>query len=448
MNANLLQTRVRTIWRQALTGLTCPLLAVCVHAAPPTELSIATVDNGHMLTLQKLARRYEASHPEIRLKWVTLEEGALRQQVSRDVATGAGRFDIMTIGAYEAPIWGRRGRLRPLTPAPAYDVDDLLHGIRQSLSVERQLYALPFYGESSMTMVRKDLLDAAGLNLPAQPTWDQIRNVAARLHDPAQGVAGICLRGRPGWGENMSLLTPIVNTYGGQWFDMNWRPRLDSPAWRQAVSLYVDLLRRYGPPGAAANGYNENLALFMAGRCALWVDATVAGSFVNRPGLSKVAGKVAFMQAPVGSTPKGSHWLWTWALAIPASSKKAEAAQAFIEWATSREYIELVAQQEGWGAVPSGTRQSTYRNPAFLQANAHAAVEQEAIASANPLDATVPKSPYAGIQFVALPEFQSIGTAVGQMISELLQRPDSVDATLAKAQAYTDQRMRVAGFRY
>ena len=106
------------------------------------------------------------------------------------------------------------------------------------------------------------------------------------------------------------------------------------------------------------------------------------------------------------------------------------------------------AQQEGWGAVPSGTRQSTYRNPAFLQANAHAAVEQEAIASANPLDATVPKSPYAGIQFVALPEFQSIGTAVGQMISELLQRPDSVDATLAKAQAYTDQRMRVAGFRY
>jgi len=246
----------------------------------------------------------------------------------------------------------------------------------------------------------------------------------------------------------MTLITPMVNTYGGQWFDMSWKPQLDSTPWHVAVALYVDLLRHYGPPGAAANGYNENLALFMAGRCAIWVDATVAGSFVNRAGQSKVAGQVAFLQAPTAVTPKGSHWLWTWALAIPASSSKAQAAQTFIEWATSKDYIALVAKQEGWSAVPSGTRQSTYAQAAFQQANAHAEVERQAIASANPNDATKPKSPYVGVQWAAIPEFQAIGTVVGQQISELLQGKGAVGVSeqLDKINLVVGRKMREAGY--
>jgi sorbitol/mannitol transport system substrate-binding protein len=454
---------LRTLLRQscglctvaAVSGIALALLHVEALAQtqtqtqthpPVTEIVIATVNNGHMLTLQKLSRQYETAHPGVRLKWVTLEEGPLRQQVSRDIATGAGRFDILTIGAYEAPIWGGKGWLKALKPSMAYAVDDLLPGIRQTLSVKQSLYALPFYGESSMTMVRQDLLDQAGVSLPRQPTWEQIRQAAARLHDPERGVYGICLRGKPGWGENMTLLTTIVNAHGGQWFDMGWKPQLDSPPWHLATNLYVDLLRRFGPPGAAANGYNENLALFMDGRCAIWVDATVAGSFVNRPGLSKVAGKVSFLQAPIGTTSKGSHWLWAWALGIPSSSQKAAAAQDFIEWATSRDYIQLVARSEGWGAVPSGTRQSTYATPAFQKANAHAEIEREAIATADPLDATLPKSPYVGVQFAAIPEFQGIGTAVGQVLASLLQGPGDVDAALRKAQALSTRRMREAGY--
>jgi sorbitol/mannitol transport system substrate-binding protein len=423
-------------------------VSVVVAQAQAVELMVATVNNGHMITLQKLAGVFEQAHPDIRLKWVTLEEGALRQQVTRDVSTKAGRFDIMTIGAYEAPIWGKRGWLKPLTPSPSYAVDDLLVPIRQSLSVDGRLFALPFYGESSMTMVRTDLLKAAGITLSANPTWDQIKAAAKAMHAPDKGVYGICLRGKPGWGENMTLITPMVNTYGGQWFDMSWKPQLDSTPWHVAVALYVDLLRHYGPPGAAANGYNENLALFMAGRCAIWVDATVAGSFVNRAGQSKVAGQVAFLQAPTAVTPKGAHWLWTWALAIPASSSKAQAAQTFIEWATSKDYISLVAKQEGWAAVPSGTRQSTYEQAAFQQANAHAEVERQAIASANPQDATKPKSPYVGVQWAAIPEFQAIGTVVGQQISALLQGKEAlgVGEQLDKVNLVVERKMREAGY--
>lgn len=431
----------RSGWLVAITLCTSLSTPLSVHAG---ELVIATVNNGHMITLQNLARDFERTHPSISLKWVTLEEGQLRQQITRDITTREGRFDIMTIGAYEAPIWGQRGWLKAIEPTPSYDLPDLLPPIRQSLSVHGRLYALPFYGESSMTMVRTDLLKKAGIVLSAAPTWEQIKSAARQMHNPAQGVYGICLRGKPGWGENISLITTMVNTFGGQWFDMNWRPQLDTPAWKAAVTLYVDLLKHHGPPGAAANGYNENLALFSAGRCAIWVDATVAGAFVNRPDTSHVAGKVAFLQAPTSVTPKGSHWLWTWALAIPASSTQAQDAQTFIEWATSREYIRMVARQQGWSAVPSGTRVSTYADPAFRRANAHAEVERQAIASANPRDSTRPKSPYVGVQWAAIPEFQAIGTVVGQQISQLLQGERSVDDTLNRAQQVVDRKMREA----
>lgn len=431
--------------RRLSTMVACVGMLIPLHCVGE-ELVIATVNNGHMITLQKLSGEFERQHPDITLRWITLEEGMLRQQVSRDVATKAGQFDVMTIGAYEAPIWGKLGWIRPITPAAAYEVGDLLPSIRQSLSVNGQLYALPFYGESSMTMVRTDLLKAAGIRLGPTPSWEQIRHAAERLNAPDKGVYGICLRGKPGWGENMALVSTMVNTFGGQWFNMEWKPQLTTPAWHSAVSLYADLLKEAGPPGAVANGYNENLALFMAGRCAIWVDATVAGAFVNQPEQSNVAGKVGFLQAPTAVTPKGAHWLWTWALAIPASSSKARSAQAFIEWATSKAYVQLVAKREGWAAVPSGTRESTYAEPAFKQANAHASVERLAIATANPRDATLPKSPYTGIQWASIPEFQAIGTAVGQQIGRLLQEPVGVSEVLDKSQQICERKMREAGY--
>ncbi len=424
------------------------MLAACAAgAASATELVVATVNNGHMITLQRMSHHFEQAHPDIDVRWVTLEEGALRQQVTRDIASKEGRFDVTTIGLLEAPIWGRRGWLKLISVDAAYDMNDLLPSVRQGLSVNGRLVAAPFYGESSMTMARTDLLAAKGLSLPANPSWAQVKGLAAKLHDPERGVYGICLRGRAGWGENMALITTMVNAFGGQWFDMGWRAQLTTAPWREAVGLYVDLLRRYGPPGAAANGYNENLALFRDGKCALWVDATVAGAFLNDPQLSQVAGKVSFAQAPTAVTAKGSHWLWSWALAIPASTTKTEAAQAFVKWATSKEYVRLVAKEQGWGAVPSGVRKSTYAATPFMAANPAAKVEREAMASANPLDATLPKSPYLGVQIVGIPEFQAIGTAVGQQISRLLVDGGPVLPALERARNAADRKMLASGYR-
>ena len=419
-------------------GVTAPL-------ANATDLVVATVNNGHMIEMQKLTKYFEQANPDIHVKWVTLEEGVLRQRVTTDITTQGGQFDVMTIGMYETPIWGKKGWLQEIKPDAAYDVDDLLPAIRSGLSSDGKLYAAPFYGESSMLMYRSDLAQKAGITFAERPTWDQVRDAAAKMNDPKAGVYGICLRGKPGWGDNMAFLSTMVNAYGGQWFDMSWKPQLETKPWHDAITFYVDLLKKYGPPGSSANSFNEILALYNEGKCGMWVDATIAASFITDPKQSKVADKVAFAQAPQQATAKGANWLWAWALGIPVSTKNAVAAQKFVNWATSKQYIELVAKEEGWAHVPTGTRKSTYANAQFVAAAKFAPAEEKALASANPTDSTLPKSPYVGVQFAAIPEFQSIGVTVGQQMSAALAGKESVDAALKASQVAAERELKKSG---
>jgi sorbitol/mannitol transport system substrate-binding protein len=421
-------------------------LALTSAGAAATDLVIATVNNPHMIEMQKLTPFFEKAYPDIKLKWVTLEEGVLRQRVTTDIATKGGQFDVMTIGMYETPIWAKKGWLNEIKPDAKYDVDDLLPAMRNGLSADGKLYAAPFYGESSMLMYRKDLTDKAGITFPERPTWDQVREAAAKINDPKAGVYGICLRGKPGWGDNMAFITTMVNSYGGQWFDMGWKPQLESKPWHDAITAYVDLLKKYGPPGSSANSFNEILALYNEGKCGMWIDATIAASLITDPKQSKVADMVAFAQGPYEVTQKGANWLWAWALAVPAGTKNADAAQKFINWATSKDYIALVAKEKGWGSIPTGTRKSTYANPEFLKAAKFADAEKKAIDSANPNDSTLPKSPYVGVQFAAIPEFQAIGIAVGQQMSAALAGKETIDQALKASQTAAEREMKKGGY--
>lgn len=432
--------------RIAISAMCVGLLCASSTVVAATELVIATVNNGHMIEMQKLGKFFERANPDIKLKWVTLEEGVLRQRVTTDIATNGGQFDLMTIGMYETPIWAKRGWLRPIKPDAAYDIDDLLPTIREGLSVNGVLYAAPFYGESSMIMYRSDLVKKAGMTIEDRPSWDHVRNVAAKIHDPANGVYGICLRGKPGWGDNVSLITTIANSYGGQLFDMSWKPQFTSKPWHDAVTMYIDLLRNYGPPGSSSNSFNEILAMFNEGKCGIWIDATIAASFITDPKQSKVADKVAFAQAPVAVTERGANWLMAWALAIPTSSKHPEAAQKFINWSTSRGYVQLVAKELGWGNVPTGTRKSTYANTEFAKVAKFSAAEAKAITTSSPKNNTLPPSPYVGVQFAVIPEFQVIGVAAGQQFTAALLGKVTVDQALKISQQAADRQMRKARY--
>ncbi|SMG59721.1 ABC transporter substrate-binding protein [Paraburkholderia susongensis] len=433
----------RALIPAAIAVLTCT--AGTARAAG--AITIATLNNPDMLELKKLSPEFEKANPDIKLNWVILEENVLRQRATTDITTGSGQFDVVTIGAFETPQWGKRGWLAPMTNLPSsYDVDDVVKTARDGLSYNGTLYALPFYVESSMTFYRKDLFAAKGLKMPDQPTYDQIAEFAGKLNDPAHGLYGICLRGKAGWGENMGYVTTLVNTFGGRWFDESWHAQIDTPEWHKAIGFYVDLLKKDGPPGASSNGFNENLTLMSSGKCAMWIDATVAAGMLYNKQQSQIADKVGFAAAPVAVTPKGSHWLWAWSLAVPKTSKSPDAAKKFVEWATSKDYIRLVAKDEGWASVPPGTRESTYASPEYQKAAPFSSFVLKAIETANPNDPSLKKVPYTGVQFVAIPEFQSFGTVVGQSIAGALAGQMSVDQALKAGQAAADRAVRQAGY--
>ena len=430
--------------KRALGAATAMSLLAAGSAFADT-ITIATVNNGDMIRMQGLTDDFTAKTGH-EVEWVTLEENVLRQRVTTDITTKGGQFDIMTIGMYETPIWGKNGWLVALDDLPAeYDVDDILPAMAGGLSYDGTLYAAPFYGESSMIMYRTDLVEKAGMTMPDAPTWDEVAALARAMTDKENEVYGICLRGKAGWGENMAFLTATSNAFGARWFDENWTAQFDQPAWKETLEFYVNLMNDAGPPGASNNGFNENLSLFQQGKCGMWIDATVAASFVTNPNDSTVADKVGFALAPDTGKGKRGNWLWAWALGIPAGTDNVDAAKEFIQWATSKEYIELVAENEGWANVPPGARTSLYENENYKDIP-FAKMTLDSILSADPLNPTVDPVPYVGVQFAAIPEFAGIATQVGQEFSAALAGQQSVDEALAKAQAITTDEMEAAGY--
>ena len=419
------------------------------------ELTIATVNNPDMVTMETFSAEFEAAHPGITLNWVVLPENELRDTVTTDVATGANSFDVITVGMFDTPLFARNEWILSIDDLIAeypdsvqmdYDIDDILEGVRLGISYEDELYALPFYGESSMIMYNTELFEAAGVEMPEEPTWEEIREIACTIHDPENNTYGIVLRGLPGWGQMMAPLTTVVNTYGGRWFDENWEPQLTSPEWNEAVSFYINLVNDCGQPGPTSTGFTEALTLMSQGQAAMWVDATVAAGFLADPNQSEIVDSLGFAPAPVGPVPKGNHWLWSWNLGIPSTTDHAAEALQFITWATSKDYIQLVGETNGWATIPPGTRISTYENQAYLDAAPFASTVLGLMQSADPTDSTRDPVPYVGVQFAGIPEFQGIGTDVSQFIAEAFVGDVTVEEALQRANDATRDAMEEAGY--
>ena len=426
-----------------------------ISAQDSVELTIATVNNPDMVVMESFSAEFEAAHPGITLNWVVLPENELRDTVTTDVATGASSFDVITVGMFDTPIFANNDWIYnisalmeeyPDSVQPDYNVDDLLEGVRLGVSVDGDLYSLPFYGESSMLMYNTEMFEAAGIEMPEQPTWDEVREFACQLHDPENNQYGIVLRGLPGWGQIMAPLTTVVNTYGGRWFDENWEPQLNTPEWNEAVSFYINLVNDCGQPGPTSTGFVEALTLMSQGQAAMWVDATVAAGFLSDPSQSEIVDSLGTAPAPVGPVAKGNHWLWSWNLGIPSTTDNVEEALQFITWATSVDYINLVGETNGWATVPPGTRVSTYENQSYLDAAAFAPTVLGLMQAADPTDSTRDPVPYVGVQFVGIPEFQGIGTNVSQIIAEAFVGDISVEDALERANEQVRDAMDENGY--
>jgi sorbitol/mannitol transport system substrate-binding protein len=399
-------------------------------------LTLATVSNPQMKDMEELKSNFEEDNPGITVNFVQMEEGDLRAAVTADVASKAGQYDIVTVGAYEVPQWGRLGWLKDLTSDleadSAYDVDDILAPITDITSVDGKRYAVPFYGESSILMYNKEMFDAAGLTMPENPTWQQVADFANQLK--TGDTAGICLRGKPGWGDLFAPLTTVVQTFGGNWYDEDWNAQVDSPEFIEAVNFYVDLLKSAGEADPVSNSFTECLNLVSTEKAAMWYDASVAASILEDPNSSGVAGKMGYVHAPVVDTAE-SGWLWSWNLAIPETTQNYDAALTFVKWATSKEYQQLVGETLGWTRVPPGARNSTYEIPEYKEAAAaFAPITIDVMNSVNPVQPGVDPQPWVGIQYVTIPEFQDVGNQVAQLVADAIAGRTSVEDALKQGQ--------------
>lgn len=449
---------------RALGVLSCVAALVALAAcssSPSSSGSTSTNSNSGTVTVAVVSNPlitsqmipltqsvFEKQYPGITVKFATYTEGDLRAAIEKDVSTHSNAFNVIMIGPYETPLFAKNGWLTDLSSTfinsdASYDAADLLPPIAKALSYKNDLYAVPFYGESSMVFYNKSLFQAAGLTMPAHPTWAQIQTFAAKLNQPGTR-SGICLRGLAGWGDNMAALDTVVNTFGGEWFNMNWQPQLTSPAFEAATNFYVNLVRKYGEPGASADSFNQLLTLYGQGKCAMWYDATVAATSIATT-YPSVYAQTGYAFAPVDRT-QSSGWLWTWSLGIPQGTANAGAAWKFVSWATSKQYDQLVGAKYGWSAVPPGTRTSLYNTPQYLQAAApFASITLQSIDSVDPLHPTLNPVPYVGIQYVDIPQFESLGLLVAQQIAGAIAGTESVSQALQTAQSdasqYTPQQL-------
>lgn len=402
------------------------------------SLNVLMVNNPQMVDLQKLTAANFTKSTGIKVNFTVLPEDDVRDKITQDFSSQAGQYDIATISNYETPIYAKNGWLAPLTSEAnadtAFAQSDILPAMQKSLTYNGQIYAEPFYGESSFLMYRKDVFAAKNLTMPASPTWAQVADLAAKADGAQAGMKGICLRGQPGWGELIAPLTTVVNTMGGTWFDKDWKAQVDSPAFTKATQFYVDLVRKHGEAGAPQSGFTECLNDLEQGKVAMWYDATSAAGSLEASD-SPVAGKIGYVPAPVDKT-KSSGWLYTWAWGVQKASKHQSDAWKFISWASGKGYENLVGTKLGWSRVPAGKRTSTYSNAAYVNASsAFAKPTLNALEAADPGNPGVQPRPAPGIQFVGIPEFTDLGTKVSQEISSAIAGHTSVTSALKTSQS-------------
>ena len=403
-----------------------------------TTVTVAIVSNSQMKDAISLSHLFEQDHPGVHPNFVSLPENEARAKITADVSTQGGEFDVVMISNYETPMWSANGWLVNLQPyidaTPAYDAQDFLPQLRATLSHKGDLYSVPFYGESSFLMYRKDLMAKYNINMPTKPTWKQVGQIAQTMH--GKGLVGICLRGDPGWGENLAPIDTVINAYGGRWYNPQWEAQLTSPEVTRALDTYVRVVQKYGEPGAPEAGFSECATSYGAGNAAMWYDATSAVSTIEDPQSSSVAGRNGYAWAP-SQNGRPSGWLYTWSLAIPSTSAHKQQAWDFIAWMTSKPYIKTVGAKLGWSHVPPGSRFSSYQIPQYKKLSAvYGPLTLQSINATNTAHPTVQPVPYTGIQFLDIPEFQDLGTNVSEQLSAAIAGQQSVATTLSQAQLY------------
>ena len=453
MKRNLVYVCVAIVALLLLVGM--PVFAGGAAEEEEITISIALPNNPISQGLADLAGRYYEAEG-VTVDIAVLPEGDLRSRLLTEASTGGTTYDMFVFGPYEALNWANFGWLENLEPffdnLPAdrlaeYDRDDLIPAMQESLSMDGDAYALPFYGESAFIMYNRDLFEQNGLTMPERPTWDELYEMATTIHDEDQGIVGMTMRGAPGWGMSGAPFVPMVNAYGGRFYDMDWNATVDTPEQRAAWQMYRDILVDAGQEDIISYTYNEAIALMQSGNAGIYFDATSIAPPLESAE-SQIAGRVGYALPPRGPAHV-SQWLWNWAFGINpnVSQQRKEAVFDFMLWATSKEYIELSYQEDPTGAItPPASRSSTYVLEGYADVP-YAEITLEVLEQTDFDNATVDPVPYQGLQYIAIPEFTDLGDRMTQWLANYVVGEISLDEAIRLTHEAFDQAAVEGGYR-
>lgn len=404
-------------------------------------ITVAVIPASYFENLISLTPQFEAL-TGVRLRFEKVPPGQIRQKALLDLSSKTGTYATHAADPMYYPLYVSNKWVDPLdrflndsslTDPAWYDYPDILKAWRDADSVDGKPYGIPYDGEVTVQVYRKDLYDAKGLK-PAT-TYDELLANSKALHDPSNRLFGLAMRGFAGAGQNMYIYPSILRGFGGGWFK-DGAIHVNSPEGVRALQWYVNALTQYAPPAVRNWNWPDIADAFSQGTVACYLDAHSSAAVINNPERSKVIGKIGYARWPKGPSGRGVTSIWNWGFPVNAalSERAKKATWLFITWATSKETQARTSWKFAGPAKRSGiNRTSSWRSAEFAQAMAGAGHDFVATALASlEHDTDVEWRP-------RVPQWPAVGETMATNIQAALVGQKSAQQALDEAQARIQQ---------
>ncbi|MBO9355385.1 extracellular solute-binding protein [Bordetella petrii] len=408
------------------------------------SITIAVIPASYFDNLGSLVPQFEAL-TGIKVRVEKVPPGQIRQKAMLDLSSRTATYATHAADPMYYPLYVANKWVDPLdtylndaklTDPDWFAYDDILKAWREAASIDGKPYGIPYDGEVTVQVYRKDLYDAKGLK-PAQ-TYDELLANAKALNDPAGRLYGLALRGFAGAGQNMYIYPSIFRGFGGEWFDGK-ALKVNSPQAVSALEWYVNALSQYAPPAVRNWNWPDIADAFSQGTVACYIDAHSSAAVISNPEKSKVVGKIAYARWPAGPAGKRVTSIWNWGFPINAALKpRAKVATwLFIAWAASAETQARTSWKFAGPAKRSGiNRTSLWKSPEFAAAMQSAGYNFiPAALESLELDTDVDWRP-------RVPQWPAIGDTMATGIQAALVGQKTSQDALNEAQSRIDQFMK------
>jgi multiple sugar transport system substrate-binding protein len=408
------------------------------------HVNVAVIAASYFQNLIDLTPEFEAL-TGIKVGYEKIPPGQLRQKCVLDLSSKTGTYsthagDPMYLSLYAANNWTEALDNYLSNPALTdnnwFQFEDIVEAWRKANMVNGKLYALPYQGEMTIQIYRKDLFDAKGLK-PAE-TFDDILSNAKAVHDPQNRLWGFCLRGMAGAGQNMYLYPSISGAFGAKWFDANGKIRVNQPEAVAALEWYVNAMATYAPKAAQNWNWPDIADAFSQGTIASYIDGQSGVTVIANPASSKVMGNIGYARWPKGPSGRRVTAIWNWAMPINSAlpEKARNATWLWLQWACSKEtQIRTSYKFKGIGRRFDINRLSIWKSPEYEKFAADAGYNfiNASLDSLN-LDTDVDWRP-------RVPQWPAIGETMGKIIQSAVVGQTKPKQALDEAQTQVERIM-------